>query len=159
MCGKVEAGTRNGRWYTVKCQQSIMGNNIELRTTRNDYLSISGIEVYSGMEQMSGGSTITTTYNIPANTRIGFNMSSVRQSTNYGNNRFPASNGFSNGARFSHTNRGVGQWWEVQFNQQYYVDRVKILNRRDCCGGRLARTKVFVDNQVCGEVQNGTRNG
>jgi hypothetical protein len=36
---------------------------------------------------------------------------------------------------------------------------VRILNRRDCCGGRLAGTKVFVDEQLCGQVQGGTRNG
>jgi poly(beta-D-mannuronate) lyase len=96
---------------------------------------------------------------VPANTKVTFNRRSVRQSTNYGNNSYPASNAWSNGSKFTHTNSGVGQWWEVKFNDEYLIGKVKILNRRDCCGGRLARTKVFVDNQVCGEVQNGTRNG
>jgi hypothetical protein len=47
-CGKVEAGTSNGKWYTVKCQEDIKGNQITLKTTRNEYLSISGIEVFTG---------------------------------------------------------------------------------------------------------------
>jgi len=63
-----------------------------------------------------GKSTMKVTggnYNVPANTKVGFNMGSVRQSTNYGNNSYPASNAFSNGSKFTHTNSGVGQWWEV----------------------------------------------
>jgi hypothetical protein len=39
------------------------------------------------------------------------------------------------------------------------VDRVKILNRRDCCGERLAGTKVFIGHKFCGSVAGGTRNG
>jgi len=148
-CGKVEAGTRNGQWYTVKCQSDLKGAQITLKTTRNDYLSISGIEVWSGEEEdddeeeEQGGSG---EYTIAANTKIGFNTGSARQSTNYGNNSYPASNAWSNGSKFTHTNAGVGQWWEVTMNQGYWVDRVRILNRRDCCGNRLAGTKVFVDN-------------
>ena len=47
-------------------------------------------------------------YNIPANTKVGFNTGSARQSTNYGNNSYPASNAWSNGSKFTHTNKGVG---------------------------------------------------
>jgi hypothetical protein len=91
-------------------------------------------------------------YTIKANTKVGFNQKGVRQSTNYGNNSYPATNAWSNGSKFTHTNKGVGQWWEVKFNQGYFIDRVRILNRRDCCGGRLAGTKVFVGRQECGQV-------
>jgi len=84
---------------------------------------------------------------------------SAKQSTNYGNNSYPASNAWSNGPKFTHTNAGVGQWWEVGFDNEYYIGKVRILNRRDCCGGRLAGTKVMVGNQLCGTVQGGTKNG
>jgi hypothetical protein len=50
-------------------------------------------------------------YNVPANTKCGMNQSTARQSTNYGNNSYPAINAFRN--KFTHTNAGVGQWWEV----------------------------------------------
>jgi hypothetical protein len=49
-CGKVEAGTQNGKWYTVKCQEDLRGKEIELKTTKNEYLSIAGIEVWSGQD-------------------------------------------------------------------------------------------------------------
>jgi hypothetical protein len=83
----------------------------------------------------------------------------AKQSTNYGNNSYPASNAWSNGPKFTHTNSGVGQWWEVGFDNEYYIGKVRILNRRDCCGERLAGTKVMVGDQLCGTVQGGTKNG
>jgi hypothetical protein len=139
------------------------GGKIRIVTTQNTYLSISGFEAWTG----AGGSSTTTTtttggrgsYNIPANTKVGFNMGSVKQSTNYGNNAYPASNAWSNGSKFTHTNAGVDQWWEVRFNRGYWIDRVRVRNRSDCCGGRLAGTKVMVDNQLCGQVPGGTKNG
>ena len=86
-----------------------------------------------------------------------FNIGSARQSTNYGNNSYPAQNAFK--GKFTHTNAGKGQWWEVQFSRDYWVDRVRIQNRRDCCGNRLSGTKVFIDNQYCGAVPGGAKNG
>jgi hypothetical protein len=44
-------------------------------------------------------------------------------------------------------------------NQGYWIDRVRILNRRDCCGRRLEETKVMVDNQLCGKVKPIAKNG
>jgi len=70
---------------------------------------------------------------------------------------YPAKNPFS--GKFSHTTQGVGQWWEVKFTRDYMVDRVKMLNRKDCCGDRLGGTKVYVDDKYCGAVPNGTKNG
>jgi hypothetical protein len=86
-------------------------------------------------------------------------MKRVSQSSPFGRNRFPARNAFKGGRAFTHTNRGVGMWWQAFFRGQSWVYQVKIKNRADCCGGRLARTKVMIGSQVCGHVQNGTRNG
>jgi hypothetical protein len=102
-------------------------------TTQNTYLSISGFEAFTGAAPAGGMTRMRTTtrtsksggipmmrmggYKIPANTKAGLNNSSAKQSTNYGNNQFPATNAWSNGSKFTHTNAGVGQWWEVQFNQ------------------------------------------
>jgi len=90
-------------------------------------------------------------YNVKPNTKVGFNTGACKQSTNYNNqNSYPCSNAFSMGPKFTHTGAGAGQWWEVPFNQGYWVDRVRVLNRRDCCGSRLHNTKVMIDNQLCG---------
>jgi len=33
------------------------------------------------------------------------------------------------------------------------------MNRKDCCGDRLAGVEVSVGDKVCGKIQNGTKNG
>jgi hypothetical protein len=119
-CGSVEPGTKNGQWYTVRCQTDIRGDRIEIRTTRNEYLSISGIEVWSGEDEGDDDEVESTVgggawgnYNVPANTKCGINQGTANQSTNYNKqNSYPASNAFA-GNKFSHTQKGVGQWWEV----------------------------------------------
>jgi hypothetical protein len=47
-CGQVQPNTRNGQWYEVKCSKDILGEKVRLVMTKNDYLSISGFEAYSG---------------------------------------------------------------------------------------------------------------
>lgn len=58
-----------------------MGKEIQLTTTRNDYLQINAVEPFgwstsgakSSTKEVSGGSSSTSTsYNIPANTKVGF---------------------------------------------------------------------------------------
>ena len=39
----------------MKCKDPIVGKNIELRTSQNTYLSISGIEVWTGATVVDGG--------------------------------------------------------------------------------------------------------
>ena len=47
LCGKIPDGTRgDGTWYTVKCSQPINGYKVRLVTTRNQFISLSAIEVY-----------------------------------------------------------------------------------------------------------------
>jgi hypothetical protein len=87
-------------------------------------------------------------------------MSSVRQSGNYAGGKYPAKNALDgNPNTFTVSDIQVGGWWEVQFTQPYLIDRVRVLNRKDCCGDRLAGTMVFVDNTMCNSVQGDTRNG
>jgi hypothetical protein len=102
-------------------------------TTQNEYLSIAGFEAFTGAKPAittrvfrpasqevrepvprtikTGGRGASGNYNVPANTKCGINQKSVSQSTNYGGNSYPASNAFSGGSKFTHTNQGRGQWW------------------------------------------------
>jgi hypothetical protein len=47
-----------------------------------------------------------------------------------------------------------GPWWQAKFNATYVVSKVKILNRGDCCGGRLNEAKVFIGRDLCGTIEN-----
>jgi hypothetical protein len=93
----------------------------------------------------------------PPNTKL--KLTGVSQASPYGNNKYPASNAFTNGAKFTHTNKGVGMWWRANFGQDETIFKVRIRNRVNCCGGRLAKTDVFIGNTKCGQVQSGTSNG
>ena len=48
---------------------------------------------------------------------------------------------------------GVGNWWKASFGDgDSVVEKVRIRNRHDCCGTRIAGTKVTVDGQLCGTI-------
>jgi len=66
-------GTRTGQWYTVTCAAGTTGDRIELRTTQSTYLSISGIEVWTGAS-IGGSSAPSTT---KANTKLTFKNENV----------------------------------------------------------------------------------
>ena len=46
-----------------------------------------------------------------------------------------------------------GPWWKAEFGGKATVTKVQILNRGDCCGGRLKGTRVFVGDQLCGTIE------
>jgi hypothetical protein len=71
-----------------------------------------------GWSASSSSSTTSTTsgsstYNVAANTKVGFNVSSAKQSTNYSNSNYLPDFAFKGPSKFTHTKKGVGQWWEV----------------------------------------------
>ena len=45
-----------------------------------------------------------------------------------------------------------GPWWQSSFEQRETITKVSILNRADCCGGRLKGAKVFIGNELCGTI-------
>jgi hypothetical protein len=47
-CGAVPKGSKMGQWYNVKCSKSLKGKKVKLVTIQNTWLSIQGIEAYTG---------------------------------------------------------------------------------------------------------------
>jgi len=92
----------------------------------------------------SGGGSYSMSFSM-GNSKVSMNQGSASQASPYGNNGYPAKNAFSNGSKFTHTNNGVGMWWKCSFNGgDQWVWKVRVLNRKDCCGGRLKGTKVTI---------------
>jgi hypothetical protein len=123
-----------------------------LVTTQNTWLSIAGIEanISSKAGEESSG--------VPANTKL--TITACEQASPYSNNAYPCANAFHpSGTKFSLTNRGVGMWWRANFGKNYWVDRVRIKNRHNCCGDRLAGTMVLIGGKECGKVEAGTTKG
>jgi hypothetical protein len=50
------------------------------------------------------------------------------------NNAYRGINAINGGGKFTHTQKGVNQWWKANFGGEYSVVMVKIRNRIDCCG-------------------------
>jgi len=46
-----------------------------------------------------------------------------------------------------------GPWWKADFGVTVTVTKVQILNRGDCCGGRLKGAKVLVGTELCGKIE------
>ncbi|KAI8518003.1 hypothetical protein Bbelb_040200 [Branchiostoma belcheri] len=64
-----------------------------------------------------------------------------------------------NRGQCTHTNNVYQPWWKVDLADTYTVNRVSVLNRGDCCGGRLkgfmvriGLNKDFTRNDQCGET-------
>jgi hypothetical protein len=47
-----------------------------------------------------------------------------------------------------------GAWWKAKFGVKVTITKVQILNRGDCCAGRLNKAKVFVGETLCGTISN-----
>merc|ERR1711957_1015435 len=103
--------------------------------------------------------TDTPTLNIGGPYLVKFNQKLVSQASPYGNNAFPATNAVNGSNKFTHTNRGKGMWWKAQFGEQYNFTKIRIRNRINCCGQRLAKTQVFISGKLCGSLPTSTQNG
>ena len=45
---------------------------------------------------------------------------------------------------------GVGNWWKASFKGgEQLIERVRVKNRHDCCGKRIAGTRVTISGQFC----------
>jgi len=78
----------------------------------------------------------------------------TQQSSTYSN-----SNNFTSGQAvdgnlntYTHTNNGAYEWWIVDFQARYQINKIRINNRPDCCQERLTNATVEVLNQDGGLV-------
>jgi hypothetical protein len=94
-----------------------------------------------------------------------WNKNSAKQSTYWRDGRVKANNPIKTNryaARWgqgaftcTHTlNDARGAWWLASFYGNPLVTKIQILNRADCCGGRLNNAKVFVGKALCGVLRN-----
>jgi hypothetical protein len=52
-----------------------------------------------------------------------------------------------------------GPWWKANFGGHATITKVQILNRGDCCGGRINGAKVFIGKELCGKIENPPQGG
>ena len=78
----------------------------------------------------------------------------TQQSSTYTNsNNFTSGQAVDgNSNTFTHTNNGAYEWWIVDFQARYQINKIRINNRPDCCQERLTNATVEVLNQDGGLV-------
>ena len=83
---------------------------------------------------------------------IALNKAATQSSTynNAGNGALAAVDGID--SSFTHTNcwAGINPWWRVDLEDEYTITKIEVVNRLDCCGGRLHDYIIdfFDDNDV-----------
>ena len=54
---------------------------------------------------------------------------------------------------FANTKKGIGQWWQANFEDEVFnVVEVRIMNRRDGNGERLGKCKIEIDGVYFGSL-------
>ncbi|XP_070557994.1 uncharacterized protein [Ptychodera flava] len=62
-------------------------------------------------------------------------------------------------ASCTHTRKKLNSWWKVDLLKSYWIRKINVTNRGDCCGDRILTSEVRVglsstieNNEVCGET-------
>lgn len=136
----------------MKCSKSLYGGKVRIVTTQNTYLSINGFEAFTGEagtteEVVEEGTSVSG----PA-TKLTLTNASMNKP--YSASSYKAEWALEAGAkRTAIAAIGAGNWWRASFaDGNSLIERVRIRNRHDCCGERIAGTKVTVDGQLCGTI-------
>jgi len=80
-------------------------------------------------------------------------FSEATMSSAYDNGRFPAISAVVDDNTFSHTEKGVGQFWKGTFdNGAHTIVQVRVKNRADCCSERLSMTNIYIGKELCGRI-------
>ena len=116
-------------------EDTSIGRYIRISMSRNECLHLSEVEVF-GYHTMGMPSASPT----PTVVNLSLNKPAVESSTynNAGGGAAAAVDGNDNS--FTHTNcwTGINQWWEVDLGSvDQTIVSIEIVNRLDCCGGRL----------------------
>lgn len=118
-------------------------------------MSITGFQAFTG----AGGSTSSTTTSITrsgASTKITLENPILNKP--YSAGAYKAEWALIPGAgKTAIAARGVGNYWKASFKGgPAMIESVRIRNRHDCCGNRIAGTKVTISGQLCGTISGGS---
>ena len=68
----------------------------------------------------------------------------------YSRGSYKADWALQGGSKTAITAHGIGNWWKASFKGgERLVNTVRVKNRHDCCGTRIAGTKVTISGQFC----------
>jgi hypothetical protein len=129
-------------------------------------LSIQGFEAYTGRAESTMKTTTSTSTSrgrviktggsgfgfggTPSGASSKITLKNPSMNKPYSAGSYKADWALSGGSKTSIAAKGVGNWWKAYFDDgARLVERVRVKNRHDCCGGRIAGTKVTISGQFC----------
>jgi hypothetical protein len=119
-------------------------------------LSISGIEVWTGEEGETEEEDEETTVAKASGPSKKITLKNPSMNRPYSAGSYKANWALLGGSKTAIAAKGVGNWWKAEFvGGDALIDRVRVKNRHDCCGNRIAGTKVTIDGQLCGTIPGG----
>lgn len=106
---------------------------------------------------LSLAAALTLSLTAGAQTNLALTGTATQSSLDYGGVPERAIDGNTNSVwgngSITHTADQADSWWQVQLDETYALETIKLYNRSDCCSGRLSnfRTSVFDgQNEVWG---------
>jgi hypothetical protein len=162
--GSVKEGTR-GPWESLTIESADpqyqaglpvpYGAHIYLKTWRGTYLSSPNNSANFVQVPKPDSTCLLTIYD-----RYGqgqeidwASRGTASQSSTY--EQYLASNAIDgNPMSFSHTQEEQGAWWRVELPRDVRIDRIQIVNRKDCCQGRINNFDVIIANSRGTAVDN-----
>ena len=146
----------------VEFQQTISGNALAMSTISvpsvvgrqvrislsgaNRILSLAEVEVFGEVAPPTPTFTPTAAPTSPVG--IARNKPTFQSSTRHGGVSSRAVDGNTNGkysnGSVTHTRGSTDPYWEVDLEDIYTIDTIKVYNRRDCCTDRLADFTVTI---------------
>jgi hypothetical protein len=118
-------------------------------------LSISGFEAWTGSAQ--GGKTVPVKVGGQSGPSAKISLENAKMNKPYSTGSYKAEWALEGGKRTAITARGLGNWWQASFvGGPRLVESVRVKNRHDCCGDRIAGTKIEISGQLCGTISGGS---
>jgi len=149
LCGKVNyiAGQTV---YKIGCgntEASSNGSVVRIESNSGSYLTLCEVEVLSDPDFIGGDGLANLAKGKPTS----------QSSTGWGGVPSRAVDGkkstqWSSGT-CTHTAATTGNWWMVDLEDNFLVEKIKITNRGDCCRDRINGAKVYVGDELCGEIE------
>ena len=142
-CGTISAQQRENK---ISCGGKT-GSKINIKSTRNDYLSLCEVEVYAGAAAAAAAAV----------SKLDLKGKQTQQGSEGWNGKpEKAVDGNTDGTyghnSCTHTQNNDGAWWSVDLGQSYSIQEVVVWNRSDCCHDRLNGVEVRIDSQPCGTI-------
>lgn len=148
---RIERKTGNGAYSLLSevAANTKVYNDLNVLASTNYTYRIFAFNAY-GNSAYSNESSATTQQQVPLS-NLALGKPSIQSSTEYGGTASRGNDGNTNGDWYvnsvTHTSDEMAPWWQVDLQNTYLIDHIRIWNRTNsCCRSRMSNYYVFISN-------------